>query len=324
MAITAQDVNKLRQMTGAGMMDCKKALTEANGDFDAAVDALRKRGQAIANKRADHEASEGACVAKVDASGKYGVAIKLNCETDFVATNAQFVELAQHVLDVAMTQKPADLAALQALVADDVTKLSGVIGEKMVVSEYKVVEGESVIAYIHMNNKIAAVVGFNQVIESQAGKNVAMQVASMSPIAVDQASVSKETIDHELKVAVEKTKEEMVKKAVDAALTKAGINPAHVDTDEHIESNTAKGWLTAEQAKQAREIKTVEAEKAAANLKEQMIQNIAQGRLKKFFKESCLMEQEYFIDSKLSVGQYLESVNKGLKAVVFCRLSLKD
>lgn len=324
MAITAQDVNKLRQMTGAGMMDCKKALTEANGDFEAAVDALRKRGQAIANKRADHEASEGACVAKVDASGKYGVAIKLNCETDFVATNAQFVELAQHVLDVAMTQKPADLVALQALVADDVTKLSGVIGEKMVVSEYKVVEGESVIAYIHMNNKIAAVVGFNQVIENQAGKNVAMQVASMSPIAVDQASVSKETIDHELKVAVEKTKEEMVKKAVDAALTKAGINPAHVDTDEHIESNTAKGWLTAEQAKQAREIKTVEAEKAAANLKEQMIQNIAQGRLKKFFKESCLMEQEYFIDSKLSVGQYLESVNKGLKAVAFCRLSLKD
>jgi len=324
MAITAQDINKLRQMTGAGMMDCKKALTEANGDFEAAQDVLRKRGQAIANKRADHEASEGACLAKVDATGKYGAAIKLNCETDFVATNAQFVDLAKAVLETALAKKPADLAALQAEVAEEVTKLSGVIGEKIVLSEYKVVEGESVTAYIHMNNKIATLVGFNQAIEAQAGKNVAMQAASMSPIAVDQASVSQETINHELKVAVEKTKEEMVKKAVDAALQKAGINPAHVDTDEHIESNTAKGWLTSEQAQQAREIKVSEAEKAAANLKEQMIQNIAQGRLKKFFKESCLMEQEYFIDSKLSVGQYLESVNKGLKATAFCRLSLKD
>lgn len=324
MAITAQDINKLRQMTGAGMMDCKKALTEANGDFEAAQDVLRKRGQAIANKRADHEASEGACLAKVDATGKYGAAIKLNCETDFVATNAQFVDLAKAVLETALAKKPADLAALQAEVAEEVTKLSGVIGEKIVLSEYKVVEGESVTAYIHMNNKIATLVGFNQACEAQAGKNVAMQAASMSPVAVDQASVSQATIEHELKVAVEKTKEEMVKKAVDAALTKAGINPAHVDTDEHIESNTAKGWLTPDQAKQAREIKTVEAEKAAANLKEQMIQNIAQGRLKKFFKESCLMEQEYFIDSKLSVAQYLESVNKGLKATAFCRLSLKD
>lgn len=324
MAITAQDINKLRQMTGAGMMDCKKALTEANGDFEAAQDVLRKRGQAIANKRADHEASEGACLAKVDATGKYGAAVKLNCETDFVATNAQFVELAQSVLEVALTKKPADLAALQALVADEVTKLSGVIGEKIVVSEYKVVEGEAVTAYIHMNNKISTLVALNQAADAQVGKNVAMQAASMSPVAVDQASVSKETIDHELKVAVEKTKEEMVKKAVDAALQKAGINPAHVDTDEHIESNTAKGWLTPDQAKQAREIKVSEAEKAAANLKEQMIQNIAQGRLKKFFKESCLMEQEYFIDSKMSVAQYLESVSKGLKATAFCRLSLKD
>ncbi|MCQ2227218.1 MAG: translation elongation factor Ts [Bacteroidales bacterium] len=324
MAITAQDVNKLRQMTGAGMMDCKKALTEANGDFDAAVDALRKRGQAIASKRADREVTEGACIAKVDASGKYGAAIKLSCETDFVATNAQFVDLAKQVLDIALAQKPADLAALQAIVADEVTRLSGVIGEKIAVSEYKVVEGESVTAYIHMNNKIAVLVALNQAADAQVGKNIGMQVASMSPIAVDAASVSQETIDRELKVAVEKTKDELVKKAVDAALNKAGINPAHVDTDEHIESNTAKGWLTPEQAQQARDIKTTEAEKAAANIKEQMVQNIAQGRLKKFFKDSCLMEQEYCFDSKQTISQYLTSVSKDLKATAFCRLSLKD
>lgn len=324
MAITAQDVKKLRDMTGAGVMDCKKALTEANGDFEAAVDALRKRGQAIANKRADREVTEGACLAKVDATGKYGAAVKLNCETDFVATNAQFVDLAKQVLDIALTQKPADLEALQAIVGDEVTRLSGVIGEKITVSEYKVVEGECVTAYIHMNNKIATLVALNQAADAQVGKNVAMQAASMSPIAIDAASVSQETIDRELAVAIDKTKEELVKKAVDAALTKAGINPAHVDSEEHIESNQGKGWITAEQAAQAREIKAVEGEKAAANIKEQMVQNIAQGRLKKFFKDSCLMEQEYFIDSKMSVAQYLESVSKGLKATAFCRLTTKD
>ncbi|MCQ2202992.1 MAG: translation elongation factor Ts [Bacteroidales bacterium] len=324
MAITAQDVKKLREMTGAGVMDCKKALTECDGDFEAAVDALRKRGQAIANKRADREVTEGACLAKVDATGKYGAAVKLNCETDFVATNAQFVDLAKQVLDIALAQKPADLAALQAIVADEVTRLSGVIGEKITVSEYKVIEGECVTAYIHMNNKIATLVALNQAAEAQVGKNIAMQAASMSPVAVDAASVPQETIDRELAVAVEKTKEELVKKAVDAALNKAGINPAHVDSDEHIESNTAKGWLTPEQAQQARDIKATEGEKAAANIKEQMVQNIAQGRLKKFFKDSCLMEQEYFIDSKLSVAQYLESVSKGLKATAFCRLTTKD
>ncbi|MBR6251024.1 MAG: elongation factor Ts [Bacteroidales bacterium] len=329
MAISAQDVKKLRDLTNAGMMDCKKALTEANGDFDAAMDLIRKRGQMIASKRADREATEGIVIAKESDDKKHGAVIMLNCETDFVATNDKFVALANKVLDLAIASRPADIEALKALqldgdtVANKVTELSGIIGEKLELSKYEQVDGEYVAAYIHAGSRLATVVAFNQAgVDAQVGKEVAMQVAAMSPIAVDQASMPQETIDHELKVAIEKTKEEMVKKAVDAALQKAGINPAHVDSEEHIESNTGKGWITPEQAKQAREIKVTEAEKAAANLKDQMIQNIAQGRLKKFYKESCLMEQESLVNNKMTIAQYLEAASKGLKATGFKRLSL--
>ncbi|MCR5697354.1 MAG: translation elongation factor Ts [Marinilabiliaceae bacterium] len=329
MAISAQDVKKLRDLTNAGMMDCKKALTEANGDFDAAMDLIRKRGQMIASKRADREATEGIVLAKESDDKKHGAIIMLNCETDFVATNDKFVALANKILDLAISSRAADLEALKALqldgdtVANKVTELSGIIGEKLELSQYEQVDGEYVSAYVHAGSRLATAVAFNQSgFDAQVGKEVAMQVAAMSPVAVDQASIPQETIDHELKVAIEKTKEEMVKKAVDAALQKAGINPAHVDSEEHIESNTGKGWITPEQAKQAREIKVTEAEKAAANLKDQMIQNIAQGRLKKYFKESCLMEQESLVNNKQTVGQYLEAANKGLKATKFIRLSL--
>ena len=329
MAISAQDVKKLRDLTNAGMMDCKKALTEANGDFDAAMDLIRKRGQLIASKRADREATEGIVLGKESADKKHGAIIMLNCETDFVATNDKFVALANQILDLAINSRPADLEALKALqldgdtVANKVTELSGIIGEKLELSKYEQADGEYVAAYIHAGSRLATIVAFNQAnIDAQVGKEVAMQVAAMSPVAVDQASVAKEVIDRELNVAIEKTKEELVKKAVDAAINKAGINPAHVDTEEHIESNTGKGWITAEQAKQAREIKVTEAEKAAANLKDQMIQNIAQGRLKKFFKESCLMEQEALVNSKLTIAQYLDGASKGLKATDFKRVSL--
>lgn len=329
MAITAQDINNLRKKTGAGMMDCKKALTEAEGDFDAAVEILRKRGQAIASKRADREANEGTAIAKVNEACTYGAALILNCETDFVATNAQFVELANTVLDLAIAQKPANLEALLALeldgatVADKATALSGIIGEKIAFSAFDTVEAETVVAYIHPGARLATLVGFNQAgVDAHVAKDVAMQVAAMSPVALDRASVPQATIDNELKVAIEKTKEEMVKKAVDAALTKAGINPAHVDSEEHIESNTGKGWITPEQAQQARDIKaTVSAEKAAA-LPEQMIQNIANGRLNKFFKESTLMEQEFVKDAKLTIAQYLNGASKGLAATGFKRFSL--
>lgn|SRR5574344_1242530 len=207
MAITAQDVNKLRKMTGAGMMDCKKALTEANGDFDAATDLIRKRGQAIASKRADREATEGAVLSKVDASGKNGAIIILNCETDFVATNEGFVSLANKILDLAIAEKPATIDALKALsldgatVAEKVTELSGVIGEKIDLSAYETVAAETVAAYIHPGSKLATLVGFNQAgIDSQVGKDVAMQVAAMSPVAVNRNSVPQATIDHEIEI----------------------------------------------------------------------------------------------------------------------------
>ena len=205
MAITAQDVNKLRKMTGAGMMDCKKALTEANGDFDAAVDIIRKRGQVIASKRADREATEGAVLSRVDATAKYGALIVLNCETDFVAKNEGFVALANSILDAAIASKPANLEALKALdlggvsVADKVTEQSGVIGEKIDLSAFEAIEAESVAAYIHAGNKLATIVGFNQPsVDAQVGKDVAMQIAAMAPIAVDRNAVDQATIDHEL------------------------------------------------------------------------------------------------------------------------------
>jgi elongation factor Ts len=202
-------------MTGAGMMDCKKALTEADGDFDAAVDIIRKRGQAIASKRADREATEGAVLSRVDATGKRGAIIILNCETDFVAKNEGFVALASSILDAALAAKPADLEALKALdlggitVADKVTEQSGVIGEKIDLSAYDVVEAESVSAYVHAGNKLATLVGFNQPsVDAQAGKDVAMQVAAMSPIAVDRNAVDQATIDHELEIGKDMARNE--------------------------------------------------------------------------------------------------------------------
>ena len=215
MAITAQDVNKLRKMTGAGMMDCKKALTEANGDFDAAVDIIRKRGQVIASKRADREATEGAVLSRVDATGKYGALIVLNCETDFVAKNEGFVALANSILDAAIASKPANLEALKALdlggvsVADKVTEQSGVIGEKIDLSAFEAIEAESVAAYIHAGNKLATIVGFNQPsVDAQVGKDVAMQIAAMAPIAVDRNAVDQATIDHELEIGKDMARNE--------------------------------------------------------------------------------------------------------------------
>ncbi len=332
MAITAQDVKKLRDLTNAGMMDCKKALTEANGDFDKARDILRERGQLVAAKRADRVASEGAAIAAISEDGKRGAAIILNCETDFVGTNDKFLALANSILKVALNEQPADLAALKALKIDgqhtideEVNNLTGVIGEKIDLSAYQQISAEKVALYVH-NKKIAALVGFNQDIDAENGKKVAMQIATMNPVAVDKDSVPQSVIDEEIKVAIEKTKQEQVQKAVDAALKKAGINPAHVDSPDHIESNVSKGWISAEQAEQAKQIiASVSAEKSA-NLPEAMIQNITKGRIAKFFKENTLVEQEFFAgdgdESKLSVGQFLAKINKDLKPVAMVRLAL--
>ena len=211
-------------------------------------------------------------------------------------------------------------------VEEAVEAQTGKTGETHVLCYYAIVEAPFVASYIHtLNGKIGAIVGFNKEIPADLAKGVVMQVASMNPVAISAADCSKEVVDNELAVAVQKTREEMVLKAVEAALKKAGINPAHVDSEEHIESNTAKGWLTPEQAEQAREIiRTVSAEKAA-NLNEQMIQNIANGRLQKFFKEQTLEEQEYQMsDDHISVKAAIQAADKDAKVVAFKRFSLAD
>ncbi|MBO5709658.1 MAG: elongation factor Ts [Bacteroidales bacterium] len=331
MEIKAADVAKLRQMTGAGMMDCKKALVEANGDYERAKEIIREKGKLVAAKRADRETSEGRVIAKVN--GSKAIVIGLGCETDFVAKNAEFVALAEAIAEAAIASCPADKDALMGCVLADgrtveaaVTEQTGKTGEKHVIVGYELVEAPYIVAYMHnVTGKLAALVGFNKEFDAQVAKGVAMQVASMNPVAVSADQVPQSVIDTELKTAIEKTKEELVKKAVDAALTKAGINPAHVDSEDHIESNQAKGWITADQAAQAREIiKTVSAEKAA-NLPAQMIDNIAKGRLQKFFKEQTLEEQGYQMgDGKTSVKDVVKAADAEAKVVTFKRISLAD
>ncbi|MBQ7020629.1 MAG: elongation factor Ts, partial [Bacteroidales bacterium] len=241
--------------------------------------------------------------------------------------------LAEAIAEAAIANFPADKDALMACVLADgrtveaaVTEQTGKTGEKHVIVGYETVEAPYISAYMHkITGKLAAVVGFSKEFDAQVAKGVAMQVASMNPVAVSADSVPQNVIDTELKTATEKTKEELVQKAVDAALNKAGINPAHVDSEAHIESNTAKGWITPEQAEQAREIiKTVSAEKAA-NLPEQMVANIAKGRLQKFFKEQTLEEQGYQMgDGKTAVKDVVKAADAEAKILCFKRISLAD
>ena len=331
MDIKAADVAKLRQMTGAGMMDCKKALVEAEGDFTRAQAIIREKGKLVAAKRADRETSEGAVIAKVN--GDKAILVCLGCETDFVSKNAEFQALAEAIAEAAIAAFPANLEALKACVLADgrtveaaVTEQTGKTGEKHVIVAYETVEAPFISAYIHkINGKLGALVGFNKAFDEQVAKGVAMQVASMKPVAVSADTVPQDIIDNELKTATEKTKEELVKKAVDAALTKAGINPAHVDSEAHIESNQAKGWITAEQAEQARQIIKTVSEEKAANLREQMVANIAKGRLQKFFKEQALEEQGYqMLDGKTPVKDVIKSADKEAKVLTFKRISLAD
>ncbi|MGN0029864.1 MAG: translation elongation factor Ts [Marinilabiliaceae bacterium] len=229
MAITAQDIKKLRDLTNAGMMDCKKALTEANGDFDRARDILRERGQLVAAKRADREAKDGVAIAKVSADGKHGAAIILNAETDFVAENEKFQTLANAILDLAEAKRPANLEDLKALelnghtVAENVNELTGVIGEKIDLSAYEQIDAEQVAVYVH-NKKIAAVVGFNEATDAEVGKKVAMQVATMSPVAVDKTQVPQATIDHELEVGKEQARNEGKPEAMIEKIAQGRLN----------------------------------------------------------------------------------------------------
>lgn len=315
-------------MTGAGLADVKKALTEADGDFDKAKDILRERGLAIAAKRSDRETSNGCVLVK--AVDGFAAMLALKCETDFVANGKDFIQLTEDILDAAIAAKCKTLDEVKTLklangddAATAVQHRSGITGEKMELDGYDYLEGANISIYDHMGKHTLATMVQLSGANEEAGHKVAMQVAAMKPVALDESSVPQSVKDEEFKVAVEKTKEEMVSKAVDAALKKAGINPAHVDSEDHIESNTKKGWLTEEDAAKAREIKKIVGEEKAASLNEQMIQNIAQGRLNKFFKESCLVDQEFqFGDGdKESVADWLKKQGD-LKILAYKRFTL--
>ena len=328
MGILIEDIKKLRAMTGAGLADVKKALTEAAGDFDKAKELLRERGLAIAAKRSDRETSNG-CVLVKSVPG-FAAMVAVKCETDFVAAGKDFIQLTQEILDAAVAAKCKTLDEVKALklangddAATAVQHRSGITGEKMEIDGYNFLEGDNISVYDHMGRHTLATMVQLNANNEEAGHKVAMQVAAMKPVALDEASVPQSVKDEEFKVAVEKTKEEMVEKAVNAALKKAGINPAHVDSEEHIESNTKKGWLTQEDADKAREIKKTVGEEKAASLNEQMIQNIAKGRLNKFFKDNCLVDQEFQFSEgdKISVGEWLKQQGD-LKIVAYKRFTL--
>ena len=328
MAITMESIKTLRAMTGAGLADVKKALTEADGDMERAKEILRERGQAIAAKRSDRETSNGCVLAK--AENGFAAIIALKCETDFVANGADYIALTKDILDAAVAAKAKDIEAVKNLtlangqtVAAAITERSGVTGEKMELDGYNFIEGENVSVYNHMNkNVLCTLVQTNKPAEEQAHA-VAMQVAAMKPVALNEEGVDPAIIEEEKKVAAEKTKQEQVEKAVVNALKKAGINPAHVDSEDHMKSNMAKGWITAEDVEKAKEIIAKASEEKAANLPAAMIENIVKGRINRFYKENCLLNQEFIQDSKMTVADYLKAADKDLTVVNFKRFSLQ-
>ena len=283
----------------------------------------------MAAKREDRQAAEGCVLAANTAD--FAAVVALNCETDFVAKNAGFVETTKKILNAAMESRCKSIDELKAIIVDGqtiqdlVVEESGKTGEKMEISAYEWIEAPSTTSYNHQGNKLATIVGFNQEgVDYQVGRDVAMQVASMNPVAVSIESVPAAVVESERNVAIDKTKAELIRKAQDAALTKAGLNPNHFDSEDHIESNITKGWITPEDAERGRQIMKEAGEAKAANLPEQMIQNIANGRVNKFYKESVLMEQEFVKDATVTIGKYLDNASKGLVAVEFKRVNLNQ
>lgn len=231
MSISTADVVKLRKATGAGMMDCKNALTDAEGNFDRAVEIIREKGKLVASKRADRESSEGVVLAKVSEDKDFGAIVSLNCETDFVAKNENFIALADKILDHAIANKCANLDEVKALIMDgrtigeQVLEQTGIIGEKIELPYYACIAAANVVPYIHSGNKLATLVGFSTSIDFQVGKDVAMQVAAMNPVAVDNSDVAPEIVEQELKIAKEKFRlegkpESMLDKIAQGALNK--------------------------------------------------------------------------------------------------------
>lgn len=270
--ITAADVNKLRTITGAGMMDCKKALVEADGDFDKAIENLRKKGQKVAANRADRESSEGAVIAVVNADKTEGVVISLNCETDFVAKNESFVKLANDLAALALNfgTKEEFLAAdfNGMTVEEKLIEQTGVIGEKIEIGSFERLKGTFVGSYIHAGNRIATLVSLSANVEGaeEASRNVAMQAAAMAPLALNEAGVDAATVEKEIEIAKDLLRQE--------------------------------------------------------GKPEAMLDNIAKGKLGRFFKDNTLVNQDYIKDSKLSVSEYIKSVDAGLTVTGFKRVAL--
>ena len=316
MAVTIADIQKLRKMTGAGLADCKKALTEADGNIERAIELVRERGLAIAAKRSDRETSNGCVlVKKVDG---FAAMVAVKCETDFVANGADFIKMTEEILDAAIAAKAQSLDEVKALklangedAETTVKHRSGVTGEKMELDGYNFLEGDNIEVYDHMGKHTLCTMVQTNIEAVEPAHKVAMQVAAMKPIALDEASVSEELKAKEFELAVQKTKEEQIEKAVAAAI-------------KHLEEGIRKGNITAEDADKIRQLKKETAEQKAANLPEQMVQNIAKGRMAKFFKESCLVDQEFqFGDGdKESVSEYLAKQNKDLKVIAFKRFTL--
>ena len=255
-----EDIKKLRTMTGAGLADVKKALTESEGDFDRAMEIIREKGQAIAAKRSDRETSNGCVLVK--ATSGFAAMIALKCETDFVANGKDFIALTQDILDAAVAAKAKTLDEVKALaiadgtnVQDAVVARSGITGEKMELDGYLFIEGDNVSVYDHMNKHLlCTMVQTNKAAEEQAHA-IAMQVAAMNPVALNEATVPESVKETELKVAIEKTKEDQINKAVEVALKKAGFNLYIAENEEHIAEGIAKGNITEAQADEIREIK---------------------------------------------------------------------
>lgn len=270
--ITATEVNRLRKTTGAGMMDCKKALVEAEGDFESAIEILRKKGQKVAAKRADRDSSEGAAIAKVNDDNTSGVIISLNCETDFVAKNETFVTLATELADLAINfdSKEAFLAAdyKGMTVQEKLTEQTGVIGEKIEIGGFETLSAPFVGSYIHAGNKIAVLTGLSASVPGaeEVAKDVSMQAAAMNPVALNEDGVDQSVIDKEIEIAKDQLRQE--------------------------------------------------------GKPEAMLDNISKGKIKRFFKDNTLVNQDFIKDSKQSVAQYVKSVDSNLEVTGFKRVAL--
>jgi elongation factor Ts len=271
MAVTMAEITRLRKMTGAGIMDCKKALTEADNDFEKAKEILREKGKAIAAKRSEREAANGCVLAKKD--GKYAALIALKCETDFVATNAGFVNATTEILDKAVANKSKSMDEVKALklgegtVEESVVQRSGVTGEKVELDGFGCVEGETTAIYIHPGNRLACIVAFNLPdVPAEITHEVAMQIAAMNPISIDAKGVPENVLAQEKEIAAQKAREE--------------------------------------------------------GKPDNLIERIAEGRVHKFYKEVCLLEQEYVKDTQLTIGQFIKQYNKDLTVVDFKRFTL--